>query len=216
MKLIVPILLGLTLVSQAERHIVAEGETLFSLARRYQTSVTELQARNGLSSDLIVVGQALDVSESGESSSPPQPQPQSSGVYEVVTGDSLSVIAVRLGVSMKSLMAENGIANPDQLKVGQKLSYGGQVAVEPIPVPTPPPFNISLTSYEEQSVPEDSEVVIPGGSVVLHTAVRMQDLARRCGVSVEGLNEHNHWQVLPDSVLPVGLSVEIPPLVTTS
>ncbi len=47
-------------VTAVIRNIVVQaGDTLFSLARRYGVNLRELRAANGLSTDLILVGQAL-------------------------------------------------------------------------------------------------------------------------------------------------------------
>jgi LysM repeat protein len=43
-------------------------------------------------------------------------------VYTVQSGDSLSAIAARFGVSLDSLVKANGIANPNTLQVGQRLN----------------------------------------------------------------------------------------------
>lgn len=42
-------------------HLVVRGDTLWSLSRRYNTTVAQLKALNGLKSDLIIVGQVLKV-----------------------------------------------------------------------------------------------------------------------------------------------------------
>ena len=49
---------------------------------------------------------------------PPSPTPVT---YTVGPGDSLGAIALELDISMESLMAANGLANPDALAVGQVL-----------------------------------------------------------------------------------------------
>ena len=47
--------------SSGQEHRVAEGDTLWSLARRYNTSVTEIKALNGLGSSSIYTGQTLSI-----------------------------------------------------------------------------------------------------------------------------------------------------------
>lgn len=47
------------------------------------------------------------------------------GVHTVARGESLSVIAKRYNVSMRTLMASNGISNPDYVYVGQRLVIPG-------------------------------------------------------------------------------------------
>jgi hypothetical protein len=49
---------------------------------------------------------------------PPSPTPVT---YTVGPGDSLGAIALELDISIESLMAANGLANPDSLAVGQVL-----------------------------------------------------------------------------------------------
>ncbi|MCE7989060.1 MAG: LysM peptidoglycan-binding domain-containing protein [Caldilinea sp. CFX5] len=50
------------------------------------------------------------------------------GVHTVARGESLSVIAKRYNVSMRTLMASNGISNPDYIYVGQRLVIPGLAA----------------------------------------------------------------------------------------
>ncbi|PKO23787.1 MAG: hypothetical protein CVU38_02265 [Chloroflexi bacterium HGW-Chloroflexi-1] len=59
------------------------------------------------------------------------------GVYVVQRGDTLSNIAVRLGVSQTALAQINGIRNPNFIYVGQRLSVPGGSAPAPIPGPAP-------------------------------------------------------------------------------
>lgn len=45
----------------ARYHTVKSGDTLFAISKRYGTSVTRLKSVNGLSSDLIRIGQTLRI-----------------------------------------------------------------------------------------------------------------------------------------------------------
>ena len=51
--------------------------------------------------------------------------------YEVQAGDTLNQIAAELGVSKAELIATNGIANPDLIRVGQVLVVPGPTAAAP-------------------------------------------------------------------------------------
>ena len=51
--------------------------------------------------------------------------------YEVQAGDTLNQIAAELGVSKAELIATNGIADPDLIRVGQVLVVPGQTATAP-------------------------------------------------------------------------------------
>jgi LysM repeat protein/beta-lactamase class A len=57
--------------------------------------------------------------------------------YVVQPGDTLSGIAKALGVSLKALLEANELADPDRLKVGQKLSVPAGAAPGPPEVPAP-------------------------------------------------------------------------------
>lgn len=77
MRIALGILLGFTLLPVwAQTHTVAPGETLFSLARRYGTTVEELMRLNGLSTPLIRVGQVLKLPAPAQEGPPPEPAPQ--------------------------------------------------------------------------------------------------------------------------------------------
>ncbi len=47
----------------------------------------------------------------------------SGGSYVVQSGDTLTGIAAELGTSVESLMAANGLTDPDTVYAGQTLSY---------------------------------------------------------------------------------------------
>jgi LysM repeat protein len=61
------------------------------------------------------------------------------GVYEVQSGDSLSAIATRLGVSVAAIMQANELENADFVFVGQRLLIppAGSVAAETAATPAP-------------------------------------------------------------------------------
>ncbi len=92
-------------------YIVRAGDTLWTLARRYGTTVEAIVALNGLSGDMLTIGQILKI-----------PDTQSSGYreYTVQPGDSLWQIARRYGTTVAVLMSLNGLTS-DALSVGQVL-----------------------------------------------------------------------------------------------
>lgn len=61
-------------------------------------------------------------------------------IYVVQEGDSLSAIAAAFQVSMTSLMAVNGITEPDKIQAGQELKIpAGEVVITALPTTTPDP-----------------------------------------------------------------------------
>lgn len=118
-----------------DSYTVEPGDTLSHIAARSGTTVAVLVEENGLTNpDRIRVGQVLSVPGSGHSGAPATPsgsQPTPAGRYVVAAGDTLSQIAVRLGVSRSALAAQNNITNPNRIFVGQilELPAGGVVPV---------------------------------------------------------------------------------------
>lgn len=103
--------------SSGKTYTVKAGDTLSEIAQRFGTTTNQLAKNNGISNpNLISVGQTLNVGGGSSSGS-------SGGTYTVKSGDTLSGIAVKLGVSQKHLENKNNIKNPDLIQVGQKLKY---------------------------------------------------------------------------------------------
>lgn len=135
--------LGLTTASAETPvlHIVSWGETLYSIAAKYGTSVNAVMQANGLSNpNFIYVGQRLSIS--GGSVPAPIPVPTT---YTVVAGDTLFSIANRYGTTVEHLMQLNGLYNY-MIYVGQTLRVSGQPSPmpqpQPIPQPVPQPHNL--------------------------------------------------------------------------
>jgi len=98
-------------------HIVRRGDTLFSIARTYGTTVSAIAAANGIANpNHIFVGQRLRIPTGGQPGGFP-----AGGVYIVRHGDTLSSIARHLGVSLQALIQANGIRNPNLIFAGQRL-----------------------------------------------------------------------------------------------
>jgi LysM repeat protein len=120
--LVSQLVIGVGLAEGADPvHVVRRGDTLYSLARRYGTTVSAIMRANGLrNSNRIYVGQRLIVPTSGTA----QPA-TTSGTYIVQRGDTLSSIAYRHGVSVQSLARANNIYNPNLIRSGQRLVIPG-------------------------------------------------------------------------------------------
>jgi membrane-bound lytic murein transglycosylase D len=98
-------------------HVVSSGETLSGIARRYNTSVSELQRVNKLDSDRIRVGQRIRVTGQGAPTTAP-----SAKEHSVQPGETLSGIAARYGVSLRALRETNGLTDENLIRTGQTLS----------------------------------------------------------------------------------------------
>ncbi|KAA9023945.1 C40 family peptidase [Niallia endozanthoxylica] len=112
-------------------YIVKSGDTLFLVAKNHNITISELKSINHLTSDMINIGQILNVPKVGAAESTP-PAPQETGTYTVVSGDSLSLIAKKYGTTVTSLKTLNALTS-DMITVGQVLKVSG-TPVEQSPV----------------------------------------------------------------------------------
>ena len=116
------LMIGVGLAEAADPvYVVRRGDTLYSVARRYGTTVSAIVQANGLpNSNRIYVGQRLVMPTSGAAS-----QAATSGSYVVQRGDTLSSIAYRYGVSVQALASANNIYNTNLIHRGQRLIIPG-------------------------------------------------------------------------------------------
>ena len=107
-------------------YTVVSGDSLYSIARRFNTTVAELRRLNNLTSDLLQVGQVLIIKDVNI------PTPDNNYItYVVKSGDSLYKIAQQYNTTVKELIEINNLSSTT-LSIGQTLR---------IPVATSTPNN---------------------------------------------------------------------------
>lgn len=101
-------------------HKVQEGDTLYSISRRYNVDMDEIMAINGLGSTILTLGQELiiPVENSNENSYGDLPVDNNYIEYSVQPGDTLYSIAKRYEVNINDLMSYNNLSNTI-LRIGQ-------------------------------------------------------------------------------------------------
>jgi LysM repeat protein len=107
-------------------YTVARGDTLKSLAARYNTTMDVLASLNGIYNyNLIYEGQRLSVPVVNANPAPapaPQPVPEVAGTYIVQWGDTIRKIADRMNINVNDLIAVNPqVWNPNLIYVGQVI-----------------------------------------------------------------------------------------------
>lgn len=121
---------------ERQTHVVAQGETLFSISRQYNVSVEQLREWNRLSGNQINIGQRLIVSQGAGSPHPqenrPAPQTTSPPVepetrrqtefvyHRVSSGETLFSLSRRYGVTVNDIRAWNNL-DSNLLEIGQIL-----------------------------------------------------------------------------------------------
>ena len=123
-------------------HVVMMGETLYSISRKYDLKLKDLKKWNGLSSNDISPGMRLKLSKKAKIKEPEVVKVPASKTnedieesnvedvdpfaefekYLVQTGETLSTIANKIGVSIDSLKLWNELET-DFLRIGQELSF---------------------------------------------------------------------------------------------
>ena len=106
------------------RHKVAGGDTLFALARRYNTTIEAIAAANALpSAHVLRIGQELimPVGATATAAAPAARRPAATVTYEVQNGDTLFALALRYNTTVDAIVAVNGLPSAHRLRLGQRL-----------------------------------------------------------------------------------------------
>lgn len=135
-------------------YTVKSGDTLSKIASLHKTTVSKIQQLNKISGHLIYPGQKLMVSAAASApavtapkppvttapASTPAPTAGTARTYKVVSGDTLTGIAYRNGISVTQLMNWNGLTS-SMIRVGQVLKIENSTAAPsttPVSNPAPP------------------------------------------------------------------------------
>lgn len=98
-------------------YTVVSGDSLWSIAKRFNTSVDELKMINNLSSNLLSIGQVLKIIEDNN---------VNTVTYVVKKGDTLYKIANKYKTSVSDIMKLNNLSS-NLLSVGQELLIPAEV-----------------------------------------------------------------------------------------
>ena len=90
----------------SDGYVVKAGDTLYSIANKYNTSVDKIKDLNNLSSNILQIGQVLKV--------------PSSNKYIVKAGDTLYSIAKKYNTSVDAIKSKNNLSS-NILSIGQEL-----------------------------------------------------------------------------------------------
>ncbi|WP_269620818.1 lytic transglycosylase [Zhongshania sp. BJYM1] len=118
-----------------QRYKIQRGDNLVTIARRHHVDVATLRASNQLDSDVLKVDQVLLIPDAGNGISPLKglnrglASTEASRVeYKVVSGDTVSAIAQKHGVTSKQVFSWNNMSSASVIKPGQKLVIWGKAA----------------------------------------------------------------------------------------
>ncbi len=103
-------------------YVIRQGDTLYSIARRYNISLDDLlEANPGINASALAIGQVICI----PLATPPVTCPTGFAAYTIQAGDTFYSIARRSGTTVAKLRAANPSVNPNTLLVGQVICIPG-------------------------------------------------------------------------------------------
>lgn len=170
-------------------YIVQRGDTLTTIARRFNTTPQAIAAANGIvNPNLIFAGQRLVIPSASALPPPtatPAPPPTT---YRVAVGDTLFRIALRFNTTVSELQRINNIRNPNLIFAGQIIRLSEPDAPAETATVAPP----TVTATPAAILPSEPMVSVMASGVVAFVpatgAEELIDQASALGVEWVRLN----------------------------
>lgn len=175
-------------------HIVQPGENLFRIGLKYGVSWSAIMQANGLTSTNIYVGQQLTIPTNSMAGPAQWVSDDNPSSYNVVWGDTLASIALRVGVTTDELASANGLLANSEVYAGQILTLPG--GAQPPVISPPGPANPALAPG-----PNSGAYVVQGGDT-------LSSIAQRYGLTTAALASANGLSM--DSWVYSGQTLSIP------
>jgi LysM repeat protein len=192
--------------SQAN-YTVKSGETISEIADRYGISSERLLQLNGIrdpkglqvGSRIIVptAGPAAKPAKAASASGPSSPASRGPANYTVKSGETISEIADRYGISSERLLELNGIRDPKGLQVGSRIVVP---TAGPAAKPAKPPVLPAISPAQGKAL---SHTVRSGDT--------LSDIANTYGVPVERIAALNGLKDPDNLVVDTKLKLRNPP-----
>lgn len=194
-------------------HTVVSGDSLWLISARYGSTVAQIMEWNGLSSNVIYVGQTLTVAKPTVTEPAPVVVPETGTgtgtvttpvttqkTHIVVSGDYLIKIGTAYGVSVAQLKEWNNLSG-DIIFAGQTLKVSAPTAAPVEPV-TPP---VETVVTPEAPAPTTPTTTV-GQTYKVVSGDTLYGVATKNGVSVAQLKE---WNSLSSDLIFVGQTLKV-------
>ena len=165
-------------------YTVKSGDNLYSIAKRYDTTIDEIKKLNNLNSNLLNVGQVLKIAVAVNLPS------SDYDTYIVKSGDTLYSIAKKFGMTVAEIKKINNLVN-DNLSIGQVLRVN---------------FNVDLDVLEGESCYGEGYKEPTYLTYTVKAGDSLYVIGRRYGVGVDELIKLNN---LSSNNLNVGQVLKI-------
>ncbi|WP_273124796.1 C40 family peptidase [Bacillus weihaiensis] len=203
-----------TTAALADSIKVESGDTLWSLSKEHNTTVSLLKSTNSLSSDFLRIGQVLELpgaSNSKAANVVTSTPTQSTTVitskkdvkYVVKSGDSLWVIAKAHNTSVSELKKVNKL-NSDLIRVGQTLIVKQESVTTTKPATTTNEKDSSTTTTTSNTAQTTSSYKVQAGD-------SLWKIANKFNVTIAELKVENN---LKSDVIKVGQVIKMPGQIT--
>lgn len=194
----------------SDNYKVMKGDTLYSIAKKLDTTVDELKKINNLDNNILSIGEVIKIPtktiDTGETE-----------LYQVKAGDTLYGIANKYGITLKELKAINNLTN-DKLAIGQLLNVpSGLANVNTYTVSSgdtlysiAKKFGISIDKLKEINQLKNNmlkigqKLIIPlveDTTYVVKAGDTLYSIARKFNITVDELKKLNN---LVDDILTIG------------
>ena len=139
-------------------YVVKKGDSLSKIAVMHRVKVSQIKELNGLSSDMVRIGQKLKIPEGKKAAvvsvatSGGTQALAGEAIHTVSKGETLGAIAKKYGTSVSKIVSRNAIKDPRKIRVGQKIivpSSSSSAAKKPAEVQTQQVKNQVATSPEK-------------------------------------------------------------------
>lgn len=176
-------------------YIVKAGDSLYSIAQKYNVSVNDIKRLNNLTSDNLSIGQRLKV-----------PIIYDTNYYLVKKGDTLYSIAEKHNMSVLDLKKMNNLTSND-LYIGQKLNVNKKVkpSTDKYIVTTgdtlysiSKKFNIPVDSLKQANNISNNllivgqELIIPNDIYIVTSGDNLYSIATKFNTTVSALKSKNN------------------------
>lgn len=144
-------------------YTVERGDTLWNIAKKFNTNVNEIKRLNNLKSNILYVGQSLKVPEYYKAK-------DTNISYVVKKGDNLYSIARQYGINVSDLKKYNNLAS-DVLSIGQIIEIPSSTSI--------------VTPSEDDIINEENTYIVQRGDT-------LYSISKKYGVSIEDIKNANN------------------------
>lgn len=198
--------------ADAATYQVKSGDSLWSIAQKFDTTVSNLKAINNLAGDIIYPNQTIETEKNqstvtntkpAQNATPSVPTQTSNkaATYTVKPGDTLSAIATKHNISLADLMSWN--------KLNTTLIYPGNVFVvskpgtsnptQPANTPKPPNTGGNTNSGTNGGTGQSTVYVVKSGDT-------LSRIASQNGTTVAKIKE---WNNLTSDLILIGQKLQL-------